>query len=357
MVLFRYNPTLHRIALLTACATFPLIFMGGLVTSHGAGMSVPDWPNSYGYNMWLFPPSLWWNQGGIFYEHSHRLMGTAIGLCAIVLAIAAWRMERRTWVRRLAYLVLGFVIFQGVLGGLRVVMVNLNLAIVHGITAQTFFCVAALAAITTSRWWNMAPNLAWSEDYAAGRKLMRLTVIATSAVFLQLVVGAIMRHGQAGLAIPDVPLSYGHFLPPMSQAALQAANSQRAFSLNMDPVTLGQIWLHFGHRLGAILVSVATIWMAVRVFRHHAGQAKLLWPAVTLCALLMAQVTLGIITVLQRKPADIASLHVATGALLLLTSFTLMIRAMRLYSRHFRVRSEPVRVEVRSIGTSQFLAS
>ncbi len=357
MILNRYNPLLHRIALLTALATFPLIFMGGLVTSHGAGMSVPDWPNSYGYNMWLFPPSLWWNQGGIFYEHSHRLMGTVVGLCSIVLAVAAWRMERRTWVRRLAYLVLGFVIFQGVLGGLRVVMVKLNLAIVHGITAQTFFCVAALATITTSKWWNGAPNLAWSEDYTAGRKLIRLTVIATSVVFLQLVVGAIMRHQQAGLAIPDVPLSYGHVLPPMSQESLQAANSHRAFNLNLDPVTLTQIWLHFAHRIGAIIVSIATIWAAVRVFRHHSGQMKLLWPAVALCGLLVTQVTLGILTVLQRKPADIASLHVATGALLLLTCFTLMIRAMRLYSRSFRVQSEPVRVEVRSIGSSQFLVS
>lgn len=357
MILYRYNPILHRIALLTACATFPLIFMGGLVTSHGAGMSVPDWPNSYGYNMWLFPPSLWWNQGGIFYEHSHRLMATVVGLCAIVLAAAAWRMERRAWVRRLAYLVLGFVIFQGVLGGLRVLLVKLNLAIVHGITAQAFFCVAALAAMTTSKWWNMAPNLAWSEDYAMGRKLVKLSVTATTVVFLQLIVGAVMRHQQAGLAIPDVPLAYGHLLPPMTASQLQAVNSQRAFNLNLDPVTLTQVWLHFAHRLGAVAVSIATIRLAVRVFRRHAGQSKLYWPAVALCALLAVQVTLGIVTVLDRKPADIASLHVATGALLLLTCFTLMVRAMRLYSRRFRVRSEPVRVEVRSVGISQFLAS
>src|SRR2546428_13790801 len=73
-----YHPLLHRVALLTACATFPLIFMGGLVTSHQAGMSVPDWPNSYGYNMFLFPPRLW--IGGILYEHTHRLMGTGGGV-------------------------------------------------------------------------------------------------------------------------------------------------------------------------------------------------------------------------------------------------------------------------------------
>src|SRR5215210_2008781 len=121
----RYSPALHRIALVTAVATFPLIFMGGLVTSHGAGMSVPDWPNSYGYNMFTFPPSRW--VGGILYEHTHRLMGTVVGLCSIVLTVVAWRTEPRRWVRWLATGVLGAVILQGVLGGLRVVLVNLNL--------------------------------------------------------------------------------------------------------------------------------------------------------------------------------------------------------------------------------------
>src|SRR3954453_19521511 len=139
----RYNPFLHVLALLTAVATFPLIFMGGLVTSHGAGMSVPDWPNSYGYNMFLFPPRLW--IGGILYEHTHRLMGTVVGMLSIALAVTAWWTEiksfvrwliakvrrepappwqqstQRRWVQWLCVGVLGAVIFQGVLGGLRVV--------------------------------------------------------------------------------------------------------------------------------------------------------------------------------------------------------------------------------------------
>src|SRR5215510_14888143 len=100
----RYNRSLHAIALLTAAATFPLIFMGGLVTSHGAGMSVPDWPNSYGYNMFLFPISMW--KGGIFFEHTHRLMGTVVGMLSIWLAVSAWIREPRLWVRWLATAVL-----------------------------------------------------------------------------------------------------------------------------------------------------------------------------------------------------------------------------------------------------------
>src|SRR5438128_12697291 len=100
-----FNPALHRTALLTAAATFPLIFMGGLVTSHQAGMAVPDWPNSYGYNMFLFPISMW--KGGIFYEHTHRLMATVVGFLSIILTIVAWRTESRRWVRWLATAVLG----------------------------------------------------------------------------------------------------------------------------------------------------------------------------------------------------------------------------------------------------------
>src|SRR4051812_49628523 len=102
-----YHPRLHLIAVLTACATFPLIFMGGLVTSHGAGMSVPDWPNSYGYNTFLFPPRLW--VGGILYEHTHRLMGTVVGMLVIALTIVAWTKDRRPHIRWVCTALLGTV--------------------------------------------------------------------------------------------------------------------------------------------------------------------------------------------------------------------------------------------------------
>src|SRR3954471_1319583 len=184
----RYNPWLHRIALLTAAATFPLIFMGGLVTSHGAGMSVPDWPNSYGYNMFLFPPRLW--VGGILYEHTHRLMGTVVGMLSIVLTIAAWRLEGRRWVRWVATGVLGAVIFQGVLGGLRVVWVNLDLAIVHACVAQAFFCLAVFVAIVTSKWWIKAPNFSHLGIAISGRRLIMLAAACVFAVYMQLIIGA-----------------------------------------------------------------------------------------------------------------------------------------------------------------------
>src|SRR5688572_7664791 len=396
--------------------------MGGLVTSHGAGMSVPDWPNSYGYNMFTFPPSKW--VGGIFYEHTHRLMGTVVGMLAIALAAVAWQMEiksfclwliarilrrpappwertaERRWVQWLCLSVLAAVIFQGVLGGLHVVMVELDLAIVHACFAQAFFCLAALTAVVTSQWWIEAPDRAPSENVAATRRLFTFSAIAVGLIYLQLIVGAVMRHYEAGLAIPDFPTSYGGVLPATSADQLAEANGHRAYTLNLPPVTMAQVWLHFAHRIGAILVSGAVItavtlalrqrrrtrwepivgaflaafagfvglgaadavgstrgWIAgipvlsmavvaffvCRAFLRRMRESRpILAPAVLSAALLLVQVILGILTVLLRKPADVASAHVAVGALTLATTFVLAVRAWRLASVSTTVNAEPV---------------
>src|SRR6266704_162975 len=119
----------HRLAVILACATLPLLFIGGLVTSKGAGLAVPDWPTTFGYNMFLYP----WSKmvGNILYEHSHRLIGSAVGLLTIALALVLWRKESRPWLRWLGVVALGAVIAQGVLGGLRVVFLQQTLAIIH----------------------------------------------------------------------------------------------------------------------------------------------------------------------------------------------------------------------------------
>ena len=365
--------------------------MGGLVTSHQAGMSVPDWPNSYGYNMFLFPPSDW--VGGIFYEHTHRLMGTVVGFLAVVLVLVAWapaqgrlgrrisagtaiafqsfailggvlllfsgatgplarsvlqqaaigcegialcalvawvcrKREPRAWVRWLTVGVLGMVLLQGVLGGLRVVLVKLDLAIVHACVAQAFFCLAAFAAVATSRWW-LQPQPHLEPEH--GRRLVLLGATAVGVVYLQLIVGATMRHFQAGLAIPDLPLAYGKLLPPHDAQQLDAANALRAGHWDMDPVTLEQIWLHFAHRLGAVLVAAAVLALATVTLRRYRTHTRLSRPALLLIVLLVTQLTLGVLTVLWRKPADVASAHVAVGALVLVTSFVLTVRAARMY--------------------------
>jgi cytochrome c oxidase assembly protein subunit 15 len=331
-----YDPLLHLLALLIALATFPLIFMGGLVTSHHAGMSVPDWPNSYHYNMFLFPPRLW--IGGILYEHTHRLMGSVVGFLSLCLAGWAWRREllgrprlekSERSVQVLALAVLGGVIFQGALGGLRVVLVNLDLAILHACVAQAFFCLAVLTALASSRWWISASRATMM--FPAARRFISFTGVCVLAIYLQLIVGATMRHHDAGLAIPDLPLSYGKLLPPVTAEQLQAANHLRAWDLNLDPVTLGQIWLHFAHRIGAVIVTALLLVLIISVLRHHRG-GPLPGLAIILGVLLLAQLTLGVLTVIFRKPADVASAHVAVGALVLATTFGMLVCAMRMYA-------------------------
>ena len=339
-----YNPRLHRFALFTAAATFPLIFMGGLVTSKQAGMSVPDWPNSYGYNMFLFPYRLW--SGGIFYEHTHRLMGTVVGMLTILLTIFAWKSEQRGWVRWLATSLLAAVIVQGVLGGLRVILIKLHLAMIHACIAQAVFCLAALVSVVTSRWWMECPDL--SKSNPGGRQLIRLGILAVSVIYAQLIAGAIMRHSEAGLAVTDLPLIYGKVLPPTNAEELKAINRQRIRdwhklgnieSLRIDqatdPVTLRQIWIHVIHRVGALAVTAALVPLIVVVLRKH-RRPGLTVPALWLIVLLITQLTLGVLTVLLHKPADIASAHVAIGALTLMTAFVLTARACRLYSTRCR---------------------
>ncbi len=304
--------------------------MGGLVTSYGAGMSVPDWPNSYGYNMFTFPPRLWVQ--GIFYEHTHRLAGTLVGMLSIALAAVAWRTESRPGVRYLAYGVLGAVIVQGVLGGLRVVWDQLDLAVIHGCIAHAFFCMTALMTAMTSRWWSLA---AAPVDMAAMRKTSRLAAIAAAIIYVQLIVGALMRHYKAGLAIPDLPLAYGQWLPPMSHSAVDQLNQLRAWKWDLESVTLAQICLHFLHRLGAVLVTTAISILVAQALRRQRGNPLLTRLAGLLILLLAAQLTLGVLVVLWRKPADITSYHVAVGALTLLVTFSMMVRAMRLCASRY----------------------
>ena len=136
-----------------ALSILVLICSGGLVTSNDAGLAVPDWPTSFGYNMFAFPLSRWLAPGGVRLEHSHRLIATGEGMLSIVLALWVWRSEPRRWVRNLGYATLGMVIVQGVLGGLRVVLVADWIGIVHGCVAQAFLALVSLIALVTSRWW------------------------------------------------------------------------------------------------------------------------------------------------------------------------------------------------------------
>ena len=184
-----YSPWLHRTARFTAGATFLLIVIGGIVTSTESGLAVPDWPTTFGYNMFLYPLSEM--VGGILYEHSHRLMGSLVGLLTVGLFIFALVRDSRKWLKWLGLIALVAVIVQGVLGGLRVTQINRNFAIVHACLAQAFFALLCGIAWFTSRDW-------WKDRTAsvngAAQKLRRLSLITTCLIYVQLIFGAILRH-------------------------------------------------------------------------------------------------------------------------------------------------------------------
>jgi len=296
---------LHLFAMLVAASTAVLIFAGGMVTSTGSGLAVPDWPNTYGWFMWTFPIQHW--VGGIFYEHTHRLIASTVGLLIVILAAWLWRAEPRRWVRRLGYLALAAVITQGVLGGLTVLYYLPDpISIAHASLAQIVFCLTITIAVATSPGWNR--GYAASGAIPDDALLRRMAIVTTAAVYLQILIGATMRHTDAGLAIPDFPLAFGHLIPP-----------------HWDP----KIAIHFAHRTGALIVTGLAIATSGHVFYHHRRHRTLVRGAALLLTLIAVQITLGALTVLSQKQPFINSFHVVTGASVLATSLVLTLRAHR----------------------------
>jgi len=283
------SPWPHRLALLLACATFPLLFIGGLVTSLGAGLAVPDWPTTFGYNMFLYP----WSKmiGGIFYEHSHRLIASTVGLITIALTWTFWIKEQRQWLRYLAVAALGLVIVQGLLGGLRVVLLQQTLAIIHACTAQAFFALAVSLVLFSSAEWRATVV---EKPIADGGRLRRLATVTTALIYVQISFGAVLRH--TGERID-------------------------------------------AHLLFAALVALHVVLLLTRTIRLHADDAKLLRPAYFLTGLLALQLLLGAASyfskfaVMVRWSYGIVVLttttHLIVGALMLVTSLVFTLRAYR----------------------------
>ncbi len=285
------SKTVHRLAVVTAAATFPLLFIGGLVTSKGAGLSVPDWPTTFGYNMFLYP----WSEmiGDIFYEHSHRLVASGVGLLTILLACSLWFYEPRRWMRWLGAAALGLVVMQGIIGGLRVVLLEETLAIIHACAAQAFFALTVSLVFFTSGEWAGEPERVEPSDAA---RLQRLSVLVTALIYLQGAFGAVLRYAGAGL---------------------------------------------YYHLFFAALVTIHVVLLVTRISRSHRGQSRLLRPAIFLGALLVAQLALGLGSYLAKftplgsslaaaATVILTTTHLVTGALMLVTGLALTLRSYRL---------------------------
>jgi heme a synthase len=310
----KYQPALFWFAVANAVTTFLLIGLGGLVTSHEAGMSVPDWPTTYGYNMFVFPLDKW--VGGIFYEHSHRLLASAVGFLTTILAVWLWLKDSRKWLQWLGIAAFLLVIVQGILGGLRVRWQLDWLGVPHGAVAQTFLVLTAAIALFTSRWWQ---NSETEKQVSVPRGLRSHILYVTILIFVQLLIAATMRHQHAGLAITDFPTAYGKIWPATTPEAVAHYNATRPPGTIGNPITAFQVNLQMVHRLVAyaIFLGVAAAAMLARKklgFRDALTKLAFFW-----LALLSLQIGLGAWTIWSNKAADITTLHVMVGASALLT--------------------------------------
>lgn len=225
-----YSPRLHAFALVTAAATLFLLFVGGLVTTTSSGDAVPDWwflPFSYGE---LFPEMT----GGIFYEHGHRLVATAVGILTLIMAFWVYGTQHRPGLRFLVGLAVGMVVFQGTLGGVRVLLPEyaVPVAIAHALIAQAFFCVVVTLVVITSRRWlaSGAPP--------ADPAIRKLAMAAIHMCFIQILLGAILRHTGSGLVL--------HFIGAGLVAILAGWTAVRAQSIRVFLALLAQLGLGFG---------------------------------------------------------------------------------------------------------------
>jgi len=312
---------LNRFAWLTCLATLLLICSGGMVTSKNVGLAVPDWPTTFGYNMFLFPVSKW--VGGILFEHTHRLMGSLVGFLTVILTVWLWLSEDRKWVRNLGLIALGGVILQGVLGGLRVTMMKDEIGIFHACIAQAFLGLLVFIALVTTNFWRSISNLI--VDFKKFAPLKTLAIATTIAIYVQLALGATMRHQHRDLAVLDFPTANGAWIPDTSVAALAKINAWRD-GRGLSDVTAFQIWLHMVHRFLAFIIAIAVVAFCLRVWRDAPRFPALKRLSILLVVLVVCQITLGAWIIWSNKAADIATAHVALGAIML--SFGVSISAI-----------------------------
>ena len=305
------------LAAATAVATLVLVVAGALVTSHDAGLAVPDWPTTYGYNMFTYPLS--GMQGGVFYEHGHRLMGSLVGLLTVALGVAALVAEKRRSVRRMAVAAVVLVVVQGVLGGLRVTRLDLDLAIVHGCVAQGFFALVVALFLVTRRAFRALPSRPLAADAS---RLRAHSLLVAVLVYAQVVAGALLRHRGARLdahvglalvvAIAAFSLAWRSALPRSADAT--APRALRVAAAGVAALVLTQLFLGLG--------SFATTFAGAGV---ESGSALEIGFTVA---------------------------HVAGGALLLATSVATSILAFRLVAGPDRAAAAASEGRLEAAGTA-----
>ncbi|MEO1525677.1 MAG: COX15/CtaA family protein [Planctomycetota bacterium] len=306
---------LHRLCVLAVCLVWPLIWVGGLVTTYDAGMAVPDWPGTYGYNLFLYPLSSWFfGPFDLFIEHGHRLLGAVVGFVAILMVIAAYRGESRGWVQWLTGLILLAVISQGALGGVRVLLSDRTTAMIHGCFGPLVFVLCAVAASVTSRNWWQRHRREKTESPPVSRTVVLFSAVPVLLSYSQLVLGAQLRH-------------------------VQPTTSPSWFTMTvaLHIVTAFGLWLATGvlyalvRRCGDLTLSRPASWMIWFV----GGQislgvgtwtVKYGWPSV------LRFLPFGEGFLVRSKgfvESMIVTAHVAVGSLILATAAVVLVQALR----------------------------
>ena len=300
---------LRRFSKLTVFSTLFLIFAGALVKSHEVGLSVPDWPTTYGKQMFAFPLSDM--VGGIFYEHGHRIIATIVGFFTMIQAIWLGFSHHPNWLKKLGFFALAMVIIQGLFGGITVLFFLPPLvSIIHGILAQTFFIMTIIIA------YSMSQERENRIDNGMGQSIRKGALLMGGFVYIQLILGALMRHTGSGLAIPDFPTVGGMWIPTFSSEMMKNIN-YILFDLDLDSVSKGQVVIHFIHRLGAVIVTGTIGYFYAKYGEIIKASQRSKAVFISIIVIVIIQFSLGVLTVLSARSPYIASFHVVTGAALL----------------------------------------
>jgi cytochrome c oxidase assembly protein subunit 15 len=333
------SPWPHRLAVALALVTFPLIWVGGLVTTYDAGMAVPDWPGTYGYNLFAYPWTTWiagpWD---LFIEHGHRLLGAVAGLVSMALVAVVFRTDDRRWPRLAAIGGLALVMVQGVLGGARVLMDERMVALIHACLGPLFFAYLAALVVATSLWWNELE----CHTSSIGLRLVQSAWIVAGVAYGQLVLGAVLRH---------VPLSAS---PQVFRLALVFHLILAGALVIQIGIAAIQAWWPSNYRRGLRLPGVLLVLLVlVQVVLGLATYvAKYSWPA------WLGEYQFAAAFVVQEKSLAqslITTGHVANGSLIVFVAVFFAMRAIRIavLSTQYAVRS----TRLDGPGSSQKMSS
>lgn len=293
------HPWVTRITFITALSTLFLLAAGALVTGTGSGLAVPDWPLSFGQ---FFPPM----EGGVFYEHGHRLVAGYVALLTVIQCGVILKLETRSWVKKLAVFSVALVLTQALLGGMTVLfLLPKAVSIAHACIAQTYFCTSVVLMTVTSKFWRTSLK---SVEEKSVLPIQYLGLAVVVGFFIQLLLGATMRHFGSGLAIPDFPLSFGRIIP--------------------ETWTF-PIAIHYAHRTGAFVMLALVILLVARVYRMYWNQFSILLYAGALMGFIWVQVMLGAMVIWMRRPLPLTTIHLVVGAVCLASAVTLTLQLFR----------------------------